>query len=159
MQGSPTFLTGPTGLAILATATPAEALAAIGAMANTAPEIITNANGRAYRWPNGLQICATTINLNYVDPGLLSATWTYPAAFTTGSVPHCFLSPPATGQGGSINGPLWNTTDFRKVAVFGANQPNNPHLSAILRIWSIAGQTFSTEYISCQAVAIGTYTP
>lgn len=30
MQGSPTFLTGPTGLALLATATPAEALAAIG---------------------------------------------------------------------------------------------------------------------------------
>ena len=159
MQGSPTFLTGPTGLAVLASANAAAARTAIGA--EQAIEIITNANGTAYRWPNGLQICTTTINLNYMDATAFEAVWTYPATFTTGSVPHCFLSLPVTAQGGSINGPLWSTVtnDYRKVSVFGANHPTNPHLSAFLRIWSVVGQTFSTGYITGQAVAIGTYTP
>jgi hypothetical protein len=56
MQGSPTFLTGPTGLDLLATATQAEALAAIGAEGEI--QIVTNVNGTAIRFPvSGIQIC------------------------------------------------------------------------------------------------------
>jgi hypothetical protein len=88
MQGSPTFLTGPTGLALLATATQAEALAAIGAEQEI--EIFNNLNGTAYRFASGLQICfgvgiaqdASTA-IGGVAFSSIVQTWTYPAAFNS----------------------------------------------------------------------------
>ena len=86
MQGSPTFLTGPTGLALLATATPAEALAAIGA--EKAIQVITNANGTAWQFEDGLQICIgfnnTSVAVSFAWGALFASgvtTLTFPAAF------------------------------------------------------------------------------
>ena len=86
MQGSPTFLTGPTGLELLATETQSEALSAIGA--EKAIQVITNANGTAWRFEDGLQIC---IGFNSTSVAVSSAwgaifasgvtTLTFPAAF------------------------------------------------------------------------------
>jgi len=88
---------GATGLALLATATAADARSAIGAMANTAPEITTNANGTAYRWPNGLQICmftgehqSATTAMGSLFRSASAQVWTFPAAFNT--TPACFGS-------------------------------------------------------------------
>lgn len=80
MQGSPTFLTGPTGLALLATATQAEALEAIGAEA--AIEVVSNTNGTALRFPRILwQICTGRVQqpANVTD-GVIA---TFPAAFSS----------------------------------------------------------------------------
>lgn len=81
---------GATGLALLAAPTAADARSAIGAMANTAPEIITNANGTAYQWPNGLQICTwqgTTALTAAFNWGNVTASapisLVFPAAFNT----------------------------------------------------------------------------
>lgn len=142
MQGSPTFLTGPTGLALLATATQAEALAAIGAMANTAPEITTNANGTAYRWPNGLQICtgngvaqATNIPYGSLWAAEPIANWTYPAAFAA--------TPPVAI--GNVIGTTGRWINFA---------PSVNSLSYAQ--YSFSSQSFSLE---SKLVAIGTYTP
>jgi len=142
MQGSPTFLTGPTGLELLATATEAEARAAIGAMANTAPEIITNANGTAYRWPNGLQICrgnglaqTTTFAYGSVWGTQYASTWTYPAAFAT--------TPAVFGAGVGTSG-RW----------IGLNVSNESAVQYTQ--FSFSSQTFTIE---SKLIAIGIYTP
>jgi len=140
MQGSPTFLTGPTGLALLAAPTAADARSAIGAMANTAPEITTNANGTAYRWPNGLQICtgngvaqAPTFQYGSLWAALV-ATWTYPAAFAT--------TPVAIG---SIIGTTGRWINF------------NP--SVLLLDYAQYSFSYQSVSMTSKLLAIGTYTP
>lgn len=46
------------------------------------PEIITNSNGTAVKFPSGFMIClAPTLTLRYSNGFLLDAPWTFPEAF------------------------------------------------------------------------------
>jgi hypothetical protein len=137
-----TRTTGTTGLAVLAAADADAARTAIGAMANTAPEIITNANGTAYRWPNGLQICSftgelqnTTLATGALFIAATAATWTFPASFN--------LPPAVYGSQG--------TSTARWVGILGTDGT------------SVSYRQISATSISSSSntrlVAIGTYTP
>lgn len=132
---------GATGLALLAAPTAADARSAIGAMANTAPEIITNANGTAYRWPNGLQICtgnglaqATTFQYGSLWGAEPVATWTYPAAFAA--------TPVAIGNVIGTTGRWINFDSYVNILVYAQ--------------YSFSYETF---FIDSKLLAIGTYTP
>jgi hypothetical protein len=135
-----TRTTGTTGLNVLAAANEAAARAAIGAMANTAPEITTNANGTAYRWPNGLQICtgngiAQATNLPYGSLWAAEpvATWTYPAAFAA--------TPVAIG---SVMGTTGRWINF------------DPYVNTLnYAQYSFSSQSF---FLTSKLLAIGTYT-
>jgi|LSQX01.3.fsa_nt_gb hypothetical protein len=54
--------------------------------ANT-PEIITNANGTAFKYPSGALVCWHTRNILYTDfpAGEYTITWTFPVPFLEGS--------------------------------------------------------------------------
>jgi len=98
LPGSAGLITGSTGLELLATATQAEALAAIGA--EQAIQIVTNINGTAWRFSGGLQICIFVGASLPIDGALSNGifisqitTWTFPAAFTFNSRPTALCQP------------------------------------------------------------------
>ena len=115
---------------------------AIGAMSNTAPEIITNANGTAYRWPNGLQICtftgeaqSITTTIGSIVMSTNAATWTFPAQFN--AIPNAFGSQSLS------------TSRWLGIAVNSSQNLGYRHLGAVS----------SSTATQSQLVAIGTYTP
>lgn len=118
---------------------------AIGAMANTAPEIITNANGTAHRWPNGLQICTFVLNTAH-SPSVssFSRTIAFAAQFATspvvGGTFYCIQIGIGSRQGVLLAGTTRHTST-----------------EAVLVGRDFAGNLFneSTFYM----LAIGTYTP
>lgn len=48
-------------------------------------ERASNANGRYVRFADGTQLCSGIATLTYINSGLLSGTWTFPAAFLNAS--------------------------------------------------------------------------
>jgi hypothetical protein len=114
---------------------------AIGAMANTAPVIITNANGTAYRFASGLQICfgvgiaqdASTA-IGGVAFSSIVQTWTYPAAFN---------SPPVCS--GRVEGTIVRWMTFAPV------ETNTPYVQ-------YRGGA-EGDLLTSKLLAIGTYTP
>jgi len=117
-----TRATGTAGLNVLAAPTAADARSAIGAMANTAPEIITNANGTAYRWPNGLQICTRMNGFYSLATAPYNLTWTYPAVF--GSPAFAVVFGCKTGILGYRDGAtvtVWHSGDSSALLSFSAN--------------------------------------
>jgi hypothetical protein len=141
-----TRTTGTTGLNVLAAANEAAARAAIGAMADTDPVIVTNANGTAYRWPNGLQICRFQSGSSTPTPiawGSLYISsllqYTFPAAFNAiPSVEPTYRF--VTGEGGSV--------------AWGVTQAITTTTTAIYALSAFAAGGCRMGYI-----AIGTYTP
>lgn len=138
---------GATGLALLATATAADARSAIGAMANTAPEIITNANGTAYRWPNGLQICTwqgTTALIAAFNWGPVTASnsvsLVFPAAFNT--------RPMVSAAGG------WRSGGPSIYQAWEVYQNISPTDCSVFTVGAFLNASCFPAYL-----AIGTYTP
>lgn len=143
-----TRATGATGLSVLAAADAATARTAIGAMANTAPEIITNANGTAYRWPNGLQICAHATGISFSTVSAYDYLWTFPAAFTT-----------LLGLSGLIRA-AENGVDIRNGLVYHSRTDSSPTVGAFhVRTTGGLGTPTNFNFIQPRVLAIGTYTP
>jgi len=97
------------GNAVFTAVNEAAARTAIGAMANTAPEIITNASGTAYRWPNGLQICTGPVggvaytNVSSAELGrIIPNMYVYNLTITP---PATFVSASSFGFGQDFNNP------------------------------------------------------
>lgn len=145
MQGSPTFLTGPTGLELLATETQSEALSAIGAEQEI--EIITNANGTAIRFPgSGIQICTWNEDIARTTNGgwgflFISEviTATFPAAFS--ELPTIIGVPRNLAVDGNT----------------GAWVHASGHTTSSVSLMGVSGFNFVKVRLGC--FAIGPYTP
>ena len=121
---------------------------AIGAMSNTAPEIITNANGTAYRWPNGLQICAHATSISLSTVSSYDYDWTFPAAFTT-----------LLGLSGLIQA-LEQNIDYRNGLVYHSRSSSSTTVGRFhVRTTGGVGTQTNFNWIAPRVLAIGTYTP
>lgn len=105
----------------------------------------SNSNGRFTRFADGTQICYNSdIRLSFQDTGVISATWTFPAAFSLQPVLFCMRAETSTTMTPTINSVIPCT--------FG-----NGSTSGILEYRRVTGGTnfVSGDYLDCFALAIG----
>ena len=140
------------GNALFTAVNEAAARTAIGAMSTTTPEIITNANGTAYRWPNGLQICVvsytTTSAVNWTGTAgsrIYEQNWTYPAAFN--ETPFLYVS------GGTLS------SISADVAYAVQRRTSSTATGTTLYAKEIRNPSSQTVSFTLQGYAIGTYAP
>ena len=137
--------TGPTGLELLATATQAEALAAIGAEQEI--EVVSNINGMAIRLPgSGIQICTWNEDIARTT----STSWGF--LFISGPITATF--PAAFSELPTIIGVPRNLTVDGNT---GAWVHASDHTTSFVNLMGVSG--FNFVKVSLGYFAIGSYTP
>lgn len=105
-----------------------------------------NANGFFLRLGNYQACWISLFRLNFTNTVQCSATWTFPAAFKTATIPVIFAGNPR----------LTNAApNDRQISTFVAGSISNS--SAIIRIYHVTGQTefASGNFVDCDVLAIG----
>ncbi|MCA0027328.1 MULTISPECIES: hypothetical protein [unclassified Mesorhizobium] len=122
-------------------------LQSAGAPTGSVFETGSNANGEYVRFADGTQICTKIVTLTFAASPVLSATWTYPAAFTTSpSVNHTVNGDDVFTAGGS---PALSNT--------GGNMITGPSATSVVLRHTVIGVTpyVSGDVVGTRAVAIG----
>ncbi|WP_110599863.1 hypothetical protein [Salinicola lusitanus] len=111
------------------------------------PKVYSNSNGWVLRFPNKIQICLSReLKLTFSNTGRLTATWSFPAAFTGFT-----LVVPIANWG--TQGNVYNTSSPKGDFLL------NGGTSGIVGVWATGSYSFSSNsvYEIFYAIAIGTY--